>query len=162
MYVQFHKSTFRYLGMASIQSVGALEMTHIIKLPIIFSFFVGMLSYMVTGCLQITYPLPQECSHALASSGPHRRCSSINFLQERPVCELQSIEDIVALRRNVFMAGMQLVCFADTTYRQMIISEICVSKALTLDALQRLFLSGSNNWQADLYRPYCKYFRIFK
>ena len=107
------------------QSLGPVAiMTHSNNTPIIFSFCVGMLSYVVAGCPQITYPLPQECSHALSSSGPHPNCSSINLLQERPVCELQSIEDIVALRRNVFMAGMQLVCFAEATCTEMIISEI--------------------------------------
>ena len=154
--------------MASIQGLGTLSyVPDFIKLQIIFTFCLGMLSFVATECRQITYKLPQECSQALSSSGPHPCCSSIDFLQGRPVCELQSIEDIVALRRNILVAGKHLVCLyiwyalqkrmqANDHFGEIIVN---VLKALLFDELQRLFLYGSNK---KIYKSCCIHFRISK
>ena len=115
----------RYLGMASVQNRWRLEInTYLIKLQIIFNFYICWLSYSATGCRQITYRLPHECSQALASSASHPSCSSANLQQERVICELQSIQDVVALHMTALVAGVQLV---RVIYNgQNSISETCV------------------------------------
>ena len=85
--------------------------SRIMENKIVLVCYMGLFIFLTTGCRQKFYILRNECSQALASFTFNRNCSRVDLLKSRPVCEVQSMDDFVALRRMVLAVGMKPVCY---------------------------------------------------
>ena len=89
----------------------SVKMSRFVGDTIVLICYMGLFIYLAACCRQKYYVLHHECSQALASYEMSSNCSRVDLFKERPVCEVRSMEDFVALRRMVLAVGLQRVCF---------------------------------------------------
>ena len=142
---------------------------------VVLNFYMGLFICLTTGCRQKYYVLHHECSQALASYAMNSNCSRVDFLKERPFCEVGSMEDSVALRRMVLVVGLQPVCFrfySDVIMSGMasqITSTICSTLCSGTDqrkhqsSVALAFVRGIHRWPVDCPRKgqWCVFFSVW-